>query len=74
MKKKLLLIFAVSISLTNFISAHTGKGYDSYQNMMGNYGILDWIFMILIIIALVLLIIWLTKRIINLNNKKGTKK
>ncbi len=52
------------------VSAHTGDDYYGHH-MMGNVvgtgmwgmGIFGWLFMILIIVALILLIIWLLKQI-----------
>ena len=73
MKKINLIFFVLTllISLTSFASAHTGDD-DFGHHMMGNVvygtgmwsmGIFGWLFMILIIIALVLLIMWLIKQI-----------
>jgi len=62
----MVLLFFVS-----FASAHTGDD-DFGHHMMGNVvygtgmwgmGIFGWLFMILIIVALVLLIIWFIKQI-----------
>ena len=79
--KKIASIFVVLtllISLTGFISAHTGEDDSAHHDMMtgmmgfgdttGTWGygfmwIFMGIFMILILIALVLLIIWLIKQI-----------
>ncbi len=79
-KKSVLAFVSLSllISLTGFISAHTGDDYYSHHSMMtGMIGFGDttgiwgfgfmwmfmWLFMILVIIALVLLIMWLIKQI-----------
>jgi len=61
----------VLMFLVSFVSAHVDDD-DFGHHMMGNVvygtgmwgmGIFGWLFMILIIIALVLLIIWLIKQI-----------
>ena len=73
MVKKITLMFIVAlVNLAGFVSAHTGN--DSYDHHMmggavaGSYGwwlmlIFGWIFMILILVAMVLFIIWLIKQI-----------
>jgi len=60
----------VLVFLVSFASAHV-EDNDFEHHMMGNVvgtgmwgmGIFGWLFMILIIIALILLIIWLIKQI-----------
>lgn len=75
MKKIMLISFALIllISLTGFISAHTGDDDSTHHGMMGGmmsgaygYGFMwlfSWLFMILVVVALILLIIWLIKQI-----------
>jgi uncharacterized membrane protein len=68
--KKIIFSFIALIFLISFVSAHTGDD-DFGHHMMGGVvgtgmwgmGIFGWIFMILIIVALILLIIWLIKQI-----------
>ncbi len=69
MKKTSLIYFVLTlfVSLTGFISAHTGDDNFLHHGMMG-YGfgfmwLFGWIFMMLVVVALVLLIIWLIKQI-----------
>jgi len=61
------LMFAVLISLTNFISADVGDSCGMWGMVSGSYGfgigLFSWIFGLLVLVALVLLIIWLIKQI-----------
>jgi uncharacterized membrane protein len=71
MKTKQLLVSVVFL-LLSFMSpvlAHAGDGdYDHHGMMSGSYawfgmGFFGWTFMILIVVALVLFIVWLVKQI-----------
>lgn len=67
--KNIILMILGFFLLTSFVSADVGNGFCG--QMMGNalgtgmwgIGIFGWLFMILIIIALILLIIWLIKQV-----------
>ncbi len=67
MKNKILPL--ITISLVSFVSAHTGEEEFGHHMMdgwiMGSWGmgLFGWIFGALVITALVLLIIWLSKQI-----------
>lgn len=65
--KKISSIFPAFILLTSFISAHTGEDEFAHHMVGGFYGggmyFFGWIFMILILVALVLFIVWLIKQI-----------
>ena len=70
--KNLILGLLVFISLIGIVNAHTGEDEYGHHDMMsgmmmgsfGGFGVLfGWVFMILIIVALVLLILWLVKQI-----------
>lgn len=67
MKKTSLIYFVLTlfVSLTGFVSAHTGDDNFSHHGLMesGFMWFFGWIFMILVVVALVLLIIWLIKQI-----------
>lgn len=67
MKKTSLIYFVLTlfVSLTGFVSAHTGDDNFSHHGLMGSgfMWLFGLIFMILIVVALVLLIIWLIKQI-----------
>ena len=73
MKTKHLLILGILLVLTSFVSADIGDEFNcgAWGMMSGGYGwgmgLFGWIFGILVLVALVLLIIWLTKQI---NKKK----
>lgn len=77
-KTKILLSFLgiVLISLISIVSADAGDGFSCFSGgmMSGAYGYggmaFGWIFGLLIVVALVLLIIWLTKQIQKKNNKR----
>ena len=61
-------VLTLLVSLTGFVSAHTGDDDSAHHSMMGLYGygfmwLFGWIFMILILVALILLIMWLIKQI-----------
>lgn len=75
MKKISLMSFV--LFLVSFVSAHVGEDDYSHHSMMGGswgwgMGFFGWIFMILVIVALVLFIIWLAKQI--QEPKRGRKK
>ena len=62
------LVLTLLISLTGFVSAHAGDDDSAHHSMMGFYGygfmwLFGWIFMILVLVALILLIAWLIKQI-----------
>lgn len=75
MKTKLLIFLGIALVLTSFVSAHTGE--DDYAHHQGMWGMMSgfygtgfsgmwmfgWIFMGLVVVALVLLIVWLIKQI-----------
>ena len=68
MNKKLMGIFVLGIfSLVSLVSSHTGDDEIGHHSMMGSYGtsgmLFGWLFMLLVIVALVLLVIWLIKQI-----------
>jgi len=79
MKKISILISGILIFLIDFVWAHAEGGDSDYHGMMsGFYGMSGmWffggIFMILIIVALILLIIWLIREI-NEKPKGGHRK
>lgn len=64
-----LMTFVLLTSVMNFLVAHTGENESAHHYMMGGtygwwiMGFFGWIFMILIIVALALLIVWLIKQI-----------
>ncbi len=74
-KKLLLSLLGIFLVLISFVSAHTGEDEYAHHGMMGDmYGMMSgtwgmggsffgWIFMLLIVVALVLLIVWLIKQI-----------
>jgi len=79
MKKKILM-FGFLIPLISFVSAHAGDSDGAFDGhgMMGGFcnwgmGFFGGFFMILVIIALVLLIVWLTRQI-QAPNKRGKKR
>ncbi len=68
----LVMVSLVFVSLASPVLAHAGEDdYDHHGMMNGFYsgmgwlgmGFFGWIFMILIVVALVLFIVWLIKRI-----------
>lgn len=67
MKKINLISFVLTmfVGLTSFVSAHAGEDNFSHHGMMGSgfMWLFGWFFMILVVVALVLLIIWLIKQI-----------
>ena len=77
------LAFAAMIILTGFVSANIGGGAEEGRCMMsqmmdGVYGfgfmwMFGWVFMALVIVALVLLVIWLFKQIQKTGHKGGRK-
>ena len=74
--RKIISIFGVILVLMSFASAHAGEDDYSHHGMMdGMYGygfmwIFGWLFMILVIVALALLIVWLIKQITSNNKRK----
>jgi len=84
MKKIKILISGLLFSLIGIISAHAGEDYYDHHGMMGGYywggffgGFFMWIFMSLVIVGLVLLIIYLIKKIQQedkIKNKRRSKK
>ena len=70
MKTKINLIGMV-VFLAGFVSAHTGEDDFSHHGMFGmmsgsygmGWGLFGWVFNLLILTALVLLIVWLIKKI-----------
>ena len=69
MKMNKLILMLVSILSLSLVSAQQNLGYNGCFGMMsGAYGfgtgmVFGWIFMILVIVALVLLIIWLIRQL-----------
>jgi uncharacterized membrane protein len=67
------LVLTLLISLTSFVSAHSGEDDFAHHSFMGGmmsgaygYGFMwlfGWLFMLLVLVALVLLIMWLIKQI-----------
>ena len=67
--KLLIIVLGLVLVMTSFVAAHTGEDdYAHHSSMMGGfYGdgmwIFGWIFMLLIVVALILFIAWLIKQI-----------
>ena len=69
--KASMILLLVLISLTGFVSAHSGDdGYSHHGMMSCFYGggfsgmnFFGWMFMALVLVALVLVIVWLAKQI-----------
>jgi uncharacterized membrane protein len=80
MKNKFFIIIAgIFFSLIGIVSAHVGDDYyDHHGWMMGNYWSFGWafmwMFMSLIIVGLVLLIIYLIKKIQNEDKIKNKRR
>ena len=71
--KKINLILPILLSLVTTVLAHTGEDEFAHHSMMesmmyGGYGysgmFFGWVFGILVLVALVLLIFWLIKKIL----------
>ncbi len=65
MKKAVGFFMSLVFSLVS-VAAHTGDDFYGHHSMMGyttGMGIYGWIFMLLVVVALVLLIVWLIKEI-----------
>ena len=70
LKKFIFTSFFFLLALANPIMAHSGDDSYGHHSMMGGYGgnmggiwFFGWIFMLLIIIALVVFIVWMIKKI-----------
>ncbi len=69
MKRMQTLSLGILLSMISFVSAHEGDDLYDHHGMMGYWGgmygmsIFGWLFMTLVVVALVLLIIWLIKQI-----------
>ena len=78
-KMKKISLALITGFLISFVSAHTGDDLSAHHDMMGwsswgfGMGLFGWTFMILVVVALVLLIVWLAKQIQEPKRKHGRK-